>query len=279
MPVCGRLEERYVWVDGSLLRFAARPHRDVWAQMDFVAILNRLLPAWTVGALDDGRIAGVAPANVAGAYESIETTLYLLETSVAIEDSADASHALRIHKVKDEHTDSWAYSDIGKLVNAAKSYDLGSGDRRKAEQLASEMFYWVEAMPLYRDADVIAPAPSSNPNKSFDLPAFIADHLSAKMSRPRAAIQSSNAVPQKNLGEREKASADELARHYAVVGDVGGRTVLVIDDIYESGATVGAMTKVLRNAGASAVLSLTATKTAKGCKGLTPTTDHWPLEA
>ena len=279
MPVCGRLEERYVWVDGSLLRFAARPHRDVWAQMDFAAILNRLLPAWTVGALNDGRIAGVAPANVAGAYESIETALYLLETSVAIEDAADASHALRIHNVKDEHTGSWVYSDTGKLVKAAKSYDLASGDRRKAEQLASEMFYWVDAMPLYRDAGVIAPAPSSNPNKAFDLPAFIADRLSARMSRPCVEIRSSNAVPQKNLGEREKASAEELARHYSVVGDVGGQTVLVIDDIYESGATVGAMTQVLRDAGAAAVLSLTATKTAKSCQGLTPSTDHWPMEA
>ena len=279
MPVCGRLGGWSVWVDGCLLRFAATPCRSGRAQVDFVALLSRLLPVWTVEALEDGRIAGVAPADAVGSCESIETALYLLETSVVIEDAADVSHALRIHDARDEHGAGWAHSDIGKLVKAAKSYDLGSGDRRKAEQLASEMFYWVEAMPLYRDADVIAPAPSSNPNKAFDLPAFIADCLSARMSRPRAEIRSSNAVPQKNLGEREKASADELARHYSVVGDVGGRTVLVIDDIYESGATVGAMTKVLRDAGAAAVLSLTATKTAKGCQGLRPSTDNWPMEA
>lgn len=279
MPVCGRLDGRLVWVDGPLLRFVATPHRNVWAQMNFAALLSRLLPAWTVGVLDDGRIAGVASADAVGDLESIGTTLYLLETSVAIEDSADASYALRLHNVKDEHTGSWAYSDTGKLVRAAKSYDHASGDRRKAEQLANEMLYWVEAMPLYRDADVIVPAPSSNPDKAFDLPAFIADHLSTKMRRPRGAIRSSNAVPQKNLGEREKASVDELARHYAVGGEVGGRTVLVIDDIYESGATVGAMTKVLRDAGAAAVLSLTATKAAKGCRGLRPSTDNWPMEA
>ena len=279
MPVCGRLEERYVWVDGSLLRFAARPHRDVWAQMDFVAILNRLLPAWTVGALDDGRIAGVAPANVAGAYESIETALYLLETSVTIEDSADASHALRIHDARDEHGAGWAHSDIGKLVKAAKSYGPGSGDHRKAEQLADEMLHWIKAMPPYAAAGVIVPAPASNSDKTYDLPAFIARQLSSRMHRPRIHIHSSNTAPQKNLPETEKLTADELARRYTVVGDVRGQTTLVIDDIYESGATVGAMTKVLRNAGASTVLSLTATKTAKGCQGLTPTTDHWPLEA
>ena len=279
MPVCGRLGGWSVRVDGCLLRFVAVPCRSGRAQVDFVALLSRLLPEWTVGALDDGRIAGAAPANVAGACESIETTLYLLETSVAIEDAADASHALRIHDARDEHGAGWAHSDIGKLVKAAKSYDLGSGDRRKAEQLASEMFYWVEAMPLYRDAGVIVPAPSSNPNKAFDLPAFIADRLSARMSRLCVEIRSSNAVPQKKLGEREKASADELARHYSVVGDVSGQTVLVIDDIYESGATVGAMTQVLRDAGAAVVLSLTATKTAKGCQGLTPSTNSWPMEA
>ena len=279
MPVCGRLDEWSVWVDGSLLRFVATPHQSIWAQMDFVAILNRLLPAWTVGALADGRIVGVALTNVVGGRESIEAPLYLLEKSVAIEDSADASHALRIHNVKDEHTGSWAYSDTGKLVRAAKSYDRASGDRRKAEQLVREMFDWVEAMPLYRDAGVIVPAPSSNPDKAFDLPAFIADRLSARMSRLCVEIRSLNAVPQKNLREKEKASADELARHYSVVGDVSGQTVLVIDDIYESGATVGAVTQVLRDAGAAVVLSLTATKTAKGCRGLTPSTNNWPMEA
>ena len=279
MPVCGRLGGWSVWVDGCLLRFAAAPYRSGRTQVNFVALLSRLLPEWVVEALDDGRITGAAPANVAGACESIETTLYLLETSVAIEDAADASHALRIHDARDEHGAGWAHSDIGKLVKAAKSYDLGSGDRRKAEQLASEMFYWVDAMPLYRNAGVIVPAPSSNPNKAFDLPAFIADRLSARMSRLCVEIRSSNAVPQKKLGEREKASAEELARHYSVVGDVGGQIVLVIDDIYESGATVGAMTQVLRDAGAAVVLSLTATKTAKGCQGLRPSTDNWPMEA
>lgn len=278
MPVCGRLGGWSVWVDGSLLRFVATPCGG-GARVDFAGLLGRLLPGWTIEALDDGGVAGAAPVDAVSDCASIETALYLLETSVVIEDSADASHALRIHDARDEHGAGWAHSDIGKLVRAAKSYDLGSGDRRKAEQLASEMFYWVEAMPLYRDAGVIVPAPSSNPDKAFDLPAFIADRLSAQMRRPRGAIRSSNAVPQKKLGEHEKASADELARHYSVVGEVGGQTVLVIDDIYETGATVGAVAQVLRDAGAAAVLSLTATKAAKGCQGLRPSTDNWPMEA
>ena len=279
MPVCGRLDQWSVSVDDPQLRFIATPRRSNRTQLDFAALLSRLLPAWTVEALDDGRIAGVAPDGTVRDCAQLETALFLLQTSVAIEDDADASHALRIHDARDEHSDGWAHSDIGKLVKAAKSYDHASGNRLKAEQLANEMFYWIDAMPLYRDADVIVPAPSSNPNKTFDLPAFIADRLSANMSRPCAAIQSSNAVPQKNLRENEKASADELARHYAVAGELGGQTVLIIDDIYESGATVGAMTKVLRDAGAATVLALTATKAAKGCQGLRPSTDNWPMGA
>lgn len=284
MPVCGRLGSWSISTTAIGLRFVAIPHLDARPPVDFASVLRRLLPTWNIKAGNDGYLVGEMRGTGDQQREQAEAVLFLLKTSVTIEDRADASHALRVHDAKDNETDRWQRSDIGRLVWQAKSYDQkwGDGDRRIATQLVNEMLHWIEAMPPYAAADVIVPAPASNLDKTYDLPAFIAGQLSSWMRRPLIRIHSSNTVPQKkqkNLPESEKLTADELARHYVIGEDVRGRTALVIDDIYESGATVEAMTKVLRNAGARAVLSLTATKTAKGCQGLTPTTDHWPLEA
>ena len=57
------------------------------------------------------------------------------------------------------------------------------------------------------------------------------------------------------------------------------KIALVLDDIYESGGTVDAVALALRAAGAKFILSLTATKTARYCNGLTPSTENWPMEA
>lgn len=44
----------------------------------------------------------------------------------------------------------------------------------------------------------------------------------------------------------------------------------MLDDIYRSGSTIREMVRACRAAGAKEVLSLTATKTAKFCRGITP---------
>lgn len=281
MPVCGRLEGASFAAVDSGRRFLVASPRNTRPAVDFGPIVQRLLPDWEIATLPNGCIQGEARCGVNSLHAQAGTVLYLLETSVTINDSADASHALRIHDAKDEETGGWARSDIGKLVRRAKSYDRerNCGDRQAAKRLADEMLQWITVMPLYCDADLIVPAPSTNPDKAYDLPAMIAEHLSSLTSKEIATIRSSNAVPQKGLAEKEKASAEGLARHYDVLGDAAGKSVLVIDDIYESGATVGAMTLALRSAGAREVLSLTATKAAKGCHGLTASTDNWPMEA
>ena len=281
MPVCGRLERWSVTATRGVLRFDAVPHRNATMPVHFGRLLSRLMPEWGISE-SGGTVTGRAPSGWDEDMRSrAETILYLLETSVAIEgDHADGSHALRMHQAKDAETGEWVHSDIGKLVRAAKSYQEWSpGDRRAAVRLANEMLYWIEEMPLYSAADVIVPAPSTNPNKEYDLPDFIAQYLSSRISKPIVAIQSSNAKAQKDLPESEKASAGDLARQYRVTDDVHAKVALVLDDIYESGGTVDAVALALRAAGAGSIFSLTATKTAKYCNGLTPSTENWPTEA
>ncbi len=281
MPVCSRIESTSWVVQGSSHQFIAVPHPDTSGSVNFVGILRRFLPTWTIREIAGGRIAGDARADLGNRRVQAETVLYLLETSVTIEDSADASHALRIHRPWCKNTDDSAHSDIGKLVRQAKPYDRASspGDPHIAEQLAEKMLSWIEAMPPYANADIIVPAPSTNPDKYYDLPAFIAERLAWRTRKEVMTIRSSNTAPQKNLIPAEKASAEHLAQQYTVMGNMRDKVALVIDDIYETGATVNAMAQVLRKAGAAAVLSLTATKTAKECLGLAPKTANWPMEA
>ena len=52
-----------------------------------------------------------------------------------------------------------------------------------------------------------------------------------------------------------------VAGAFAVRGPVRGRRVLVVDDLYDSGATLEEVTRVLRGAGARAVLVVTLTRT------------------
>ena len=282
MPTCGRLESASLASQGATLWFGAVPHRAAMSQIGFLRVLEQMLPQWDVRQFGDGRIVGRSRINWdEDDRVEAETVLRLLQTSVTIRDSADASHALRIHNAMNASTDTWMYSDIGKLVQAAKSYhrDWSPGDQRLADKLAREMLNWIRGMPLYADADMIVAAPSTNQNKEYDLPGLIAEYISSQTAKRRAEILSSQTSPQKGLKQSEKASAEELAQYYRVRGDVRNRSVIIIDDLYESGGTVGGVANALRRAGARRILSLTATKTAKGCGGLPAQTANWPMEA
>ena len=52
-----------------------------------------------------------------------------------------------------------------------------------------------------------------------------------------------------------------VAGAFAVRGPVRGRRVLVVDDLYDSGATLEEVTRVLQQAGVQAVLVVTLTRT------------------
>lgn len=252
------------------------------AQVGFLRVLGQMLPEWDLRQFDDGRILGRSRINLdEDDRVEAETVLRLLQTSVTIRDSADASHALRIHNAMNANTDTWMYSDIGKLVQSAKSYarDWSPGDQQLAGRLARKMLDWIQGMPLYADADMIVAAPSTNQNKEYDLPDLIAEYISSRTAKRRVEILSSQTSPQKGLQQSEKASAEELAQYYRVRGDVRNRSVIIIDDLYESGGTVGGVAAALRREGARRILSLTATKTAKGCGGLPAQTANWPMEA
>lgn len=119
--------------------------------------------------------------------------------------------------------------------------------------------------------DVIIPAPPGNPIKAFDLPLYIARHLSDTLKYRLGACGKIQPVKeQKSLEQDLEILWDNVHGKFMVVTPVRDKSVIILDDLYGSGITLGEVARACRAAGAKSVLSLAATKTAKFCNGLSP---------
>ena len=207
--------------------------------------------------------------------------LNLLNQSVTILDCADESHALGLHHLyhpndDPDESDVRKRTELGVLMKKAKSYDTDSGDEVAASELAALMVSWVKAHPRYSRASFIISAPPGDTSKKYDLPRMIVSHLSKAFGFGIINCQSKPLEqPQKSIEELDDLKSN-ISGNFLVAGGLYNRDVVIIDDIYRSGATINELTRACREAGAKSVLSLTGTKTARFCKGLPPHADKWP---
>ena len=123
---------------------------------------------------------------------------------------------------------------------------------------------FIDAHPVYRQADVVIPAPRSNRDKPFDLPTELAELISQATGKPSLAGTVWKSRPTNVMKDLKTLAQkrDNVAGAYQVdVEQVTGRRVLLIDDIYDSGVTMNEVGRMLRDAGAAQVLGLVAEKT------------------
>lgn len=112
------------------------------------------------------------------------------------------------------------------------------------------------------EADLLVPVPLHRRriwSRGFNQAALIAEAL-AKSSGVRydrdALVRSRGTVVLRGLGGRERAKAVAGAFAVAAVERVRGKALVLVDDIYTSGATADACTQVLLRAGARSVTIL-----------------------
>lgn len=110
--------------------------------------------------------------------------------------------------------------------------------------------------------DVIVPAPPSRDRPVQPL-FLIADELGKLLGLPvdKTSLRKTKATPElENVDYAQR--VELLKRAHALEGDaVRGRRVLLLDDLYQSGATMNALTRLLKESGgASAVFALALTK-------------------
>ena len=198
----------------------------------------------------------------------VESLLELCRRHILLYDDLSQCFALDYHT---KLTPSGSQrTEVGQLVYLAKPYRRNPTLRNfeASSSLAERMVQFVRNHPTYRRSEVIVSAPPSRPEGQFDLPTQLAGHLLKSFHnltdgrkwvqkvRQTRAMKDCRTIPEKiaNVKDAFEITTDD---------DIRDRTVLVIDDIYESGFTLNELARVLFAGGAKTVLGLVASKTGR----------------
>jgi len=198
-----------------------------------------------------------------GGVAEIERFLALLRSTLTVEDSLDESHSLGHHKDEDE-TGGLVRSQLGWLVKRAK-YDRPS-DSDARRRIVEALCRFVEAHPRYSRAEAVAAVPPREAGGQGSLCQQVVGQIAKQLGLAVIeVIRVSTRPPQKDIvdDDRKKGVERRIANQkgsMAVADDVDGLSVVVIDDLYGSGASMAEAARALRDAGAAEVLGLTVTK-------------------
>lgn len=172
------------------------------------------------------------------------------------EDELDHCFALDYNLAKDFITEEVGYTMYGNLEHKAKE----SQDADARAQLVEAAANLCETHPIYRKAKTVMPIPP-NPSKTFHLPVELARELAERTGKMdgTAMIRKVRETPKlQALPFDEKLKA--LRGAIEITGDIEGKSIILIDDLYQSGATMWTVARLLKKKGARRVLGLACVK-------------------
>ena len=152
----------------------------------------------------------------------------------------------------------WSRTEVGELAYRFKY----GGETALAETLADRLQVLVKAHPELAQVDAILPVPPST-SRPTDPVRTLATALGRRLGVPVRAewlVKTRVTRLQKEMRTLAQKRAN-VAGAFGVRGPVRGLRLLVLDDLYDSGATLEEVTRVLKRAGAAAVMVLTLTRT------------------
>lgn len=151
----------------------------------------------------------------------------------------------------------WNRSLIGDLTYRLK-YE---GDLASLPLLVDQAMIVIAEHPKLSQVDGIVPVPPSTPRPNDPVRSF-AEALSErlKIALLPAVIKTRQTEPQKEMRSLAQKRAN-VSKAFAVQGDVRGKSLLVVDDLYDSGATLEEITRLLIRGRAARVNVLTLTRT------------------
>jgi ComF family protein len=125
----------------------------------------------------------------------------------------------------------------------------------------------IEGLPASLNADLVIPVPlhpTRLREREFNQSLLLADQVAAHIHLPLSftnLVRTAQSEPQSTLSRKERMR--NLRRAFAVRHPelVAQKRILLIDDVFTTGTTVNECAKVLRKAGAEAVLVLTVART------------------
>ncbi len=151
----------------------------------------------------------------------------------------------------------WNRSGIGDLVYRLK-YESDATVLPKLIEHTRNLF---AAHPEMAQFEIIIPVPSSTPREFSPVHEFcraVSDALSKPMQT--SVVKTRQTKPQKEMQTLPQ-KRDNVAGAFALNGDINGKRVLVVDDLFDSGATLEEITKLLLKHNVSRISVLTLTRT------------------
>lgn len=155
------------------------------------------------------------------------------------------------------HPDGPERTPLGTLVARAKD----GRERDAIVKLAGLVGPWASSLDLPDDAIVTAVAP--NPQRDDHLAEELAVAVAAALESPLALDLVVRRYPTSRLRDTEPAQRPALAEAagYLIDPAVAGRAVVLVDDVVLTETTISHIAGLLREAGASDVVGLVATRT------------------
>ena len=151
----------------------------------------------------------------------------------------------------------WSRSDVGDLTYRLK-YE---SDTSVLPALVQQALDLLHAHPEMNHADFVIPVPSSTERKINPVYLFC-EALAGKidLSMQKLVTKTRQTQPQKEMKTLAQKRAN-VANAFSLRGDVIGKSILLVDDLFDSGATLAEITRLLLKHGASFVNVLTLTRT------------------
>jgi adenine/guanine phosphoribosyltransferase-like PRPP-binding protein len=155
-------------------------------------------------------------------------------------------------------------TDLADHVHRAKHLYTPHCDVEKLKHVGGavvdELAEFVGQHPLLKGVDAIAAPPGHDPNV-LSFGSRVAAGVAQRRSVPLVRCTSPQELraPARSLAFSARAGA--LGGQFRCPHDVSGQRILIVDDVYASGATVEETARALRAAGASQVVSIAAIRT------------------
>lgn len=151
----------------------------------------------------------------------------------------------------------WGRSGVGELTYRLKY----RSDRSAIKPLVEQAVALCKKHPELAQVDAIVPVPPTA-TRAFEPVLMFAGALGAELglSVVSAVTRQKLTQPQKEMRTAAQKRSN-VAGAFAASQDVRGKRVLIVDDLFDSGATIEEIARALRGAGAKSICVLTLTRT------------------
>lgn len=154
------------------------------------------------------------------------------------------------------------YTDLANLVHRGKYWYRADAEKQREVGLAivGEMAEFIGQHPVLASIDMIAAVPGHDASV-LSFGSRVAAAVARQHGVPLVRCESTQAyrAQAKDMDLQDRPAA--LGGQFRCASDLSGQNVLIVDDVYSSGATVQETGRVLRLAGANFVASIAAVRT------------------